>query len=174
MNKDQKMKEVEKLSQTLGKAKVLFFAENKGLTVADMTDLRKRLRKEHAAIKVVKNRLMKLALDVAKVDGIKDYFVGPTALTYSETDPVSPAKVLVEFIKDRENFIIKGGYLDGQVLTAEKVKALAQLPSREELYSMLLRVMVGPARQLATVLAAVPRQVVTVVDAIRKQKESQQ
>lgn len=174
MHRTQKPVEVASLKERFQKAKALVFAENRGLKVSQITDLRKRLRKEKALIKTVKNRLVKRALKEAAITGLDEFFEGPVTVTSSEMDPVAAAKILIHFIKEleEEKLVIKGGYMDGAVLSPDKIKSLASLPSKEELYAKLLACMLNPARGLVSVLAAVPRQLVTVVDAVRKQKES--
>lgn len=170
MERAQKPKEVEAIKLRFQGAKALIFAENKGLKVSEVTELRKKLKQTQSSMKVVKNRLVKRALKDAGIVGLDSFFEGPTTVASSTIDPISPAKVLVDFIKEHERLSIKGGYLGGEILTIEKIKALASLPSREELYAKLLGCLLNPARQLVQVLAVMPRQVVTVVDAIRKQK----
>lgn|SRR3989338_429589 len=170
MERAQKPKEVEALKQRFTAAKALIFAENKGLKVSEITELRKKLKSAQSNIKVVKNRLVKRALKEAGIEGLDGFFEGPVAVASSEVDPVSPAKVLVQFIKDHEQLAIKGGWLAGEILTTEKIKALAALPSKEELYAKLMGCLLNPARNLVGVLAAMPRQLVTVIDAVRKTK----
>lgn len=172
MNKEQKIKEVEGLKKKFQAAKGVLFAENKGLKVAEVDVLRKELRKEKGGLKVVKNRLLKKALQEVKIEGLENFIEGPLAVAFSETDPVLLAKTLVNFIKEHEALLLKGGYVDGKALTPENVKALAVLPSREELYSMVLRCLLAPATQLANVLVAVPRQLVNAIEAIRKTKDA--
>ncbi|OGQ48582.1 MAG: 50S ribosomal protein L10 [Deltaproteobacteria bacterium RIFCSPLOWO2_02_FULL_46_8] len=173
MNRDQKTKEVEGLKQRFESAKALIFADNKGLKVSEVTELRKKFRSQKVQLKTAKNRLVKKALKEAAISGIDQFFEGPTTIISSEIDPVSPAKILTDFVKDHEKLVIKGGYLGGEILTLEKIKALASLPSKEALYAKLLGCLQNPARQLVSVLAAVPRGLVTAVDAIKKQKENQ-
>ncbi len=170
MERSQKPKEVEALKERFQAAKALIFAENKGLKVSEVTELRKKLKQTQSSMKVVKNRLVKRALKAAGIEGLDSFFEGPTTVASSTTDPVSPAKVLVDFIKEHERLSIKGGYLAGEILTVEKIKALASLPSREELYAKLLGCLLNPARGLVSVMAALPRQLVTAIDAIGKQK----
>ena len=173
MNRDQKAKEIASIKDRFQKAKAVIFADNKGLKVSEITELRKKLHGAKANLKTVKNRLVKRALKDAAIEGLDNFFEGPTTVSSSETDPVSQAKVLVDFAKEHETLVVKGGYMDGVVLGAEKIKALAALPSREVLYAKLLGCLLNPARGLVSVLAAGPRQLVTVVDAVRKQKEAQ-
>lgn len=166
-----KIKEVEALKKKFQTAKAILFAENKGLKVSQMTVLRKVLQKEKASVKVVKNRLLKRALQEAKIEGLEFLIGGSIALASSELDPVVIAKALVDFVKENETLVVKGGYVDGQTLNAERVKFLASLPPKEELYAMLLRCLIQPATQVVNVLSAVPRNLVNVLEAIGKQKE---
>lgn len=172
MNREQKVKEVEGLKKKFQVSKAVLFAENKGLKVAEVMALRKLLKKENTNVKVVKNRLLKRALQESQIQGLEKLIEGALTITFSESDPVAPAKVLVNFIKENERLLLKGGFVDGKVLSLDQVKALASLPSRQELYGMLLRCLNGPAVQIVSVLAAVPRQLVCVIEAIRKQKEN--
>lgn len=173
MQRSQKPVEVAALKERFLKAKSLVIAENRGLKVSQVTDLRKRLQKENASFKVVKNRLVKRALQEASIEGLDKFFQGPVTLTSSEVDPTTPAKILAKFIKEleEEKFVIRGGFLDGKVLSVADIQSLANLPSKEELYAKLLGCMLNPARGLVSVLAAMPRQLVTVIAAIRKEKE---
>lgn len=171
MNRDEKSKEIEQIKGRFQKAKALIFATNNGLKVSEVTELRKKLKSVQSQLQVVKNRLVKRALKDASIEGLDSFFEGPIAMTSSDVDPVSPAKVLVDFMKEHEALVIKGGYLSGEILTADKIKALAALPSREVLYAKLLGTLLNPARQLVGVLAAMPRQLVGVIDAIKQQKE---
>lgn len=173
MNRDQKVKEVEFLKERFQAAKAIIFTENKGLKVSEVTELRKKLRVAKVSLKTVKNRLVKRALKEVSIQGLDNFFDGPTTIASSDIDPVSPAKILVNFIKEHETLVIKGGYSGGEVLSIDKIKELAALPSKEELYAKLLGCLLNPARGLVSVLAAVPRGLVTALDAIKKQKETQ-
>lgn len=171
MDKLQKQEQVKYITEKFAKAKAVIFADYRGLNVAQITKLRTKLSSSESTMKVVKNRLVKRAAKDANIVGLDDFLVGPTAMTVSEKDPVVPAKILVEFAKEYEVLKIKVGYMDGKVLDLNTIKALASLPSREVLLSRMLSSMNAPATNLAMVLSAIPRQLVTVMDAIRKTKE---
>lgn len=173
MLKSQKPKEVEALKERFQKAKSIIFAENKGLRVTEVTSLRKQLRQNKASMKVVKNRLVKRALKEAAIVGLDSYFVGPVTIFSSDVDPVISAKVVVDFIKnlEEERLVLKGGYFSGGALTVERVKALASLPSREELLAKLMGCLNAPVTNLVYALSALPKKLVYAIDAIRKQKE---
>lgn len=170
MNREQKAKEVEQIKARFESAKTVIFAENKGLKVSEVTELRKKLSGAKSNLKVVKNRLVKRALKDAALEGFDAFFEGPTAIASSEADPVAPARILVEFIKDHEALVIKGGVLGREALSVDRIRALAALPSREVLLARMMGCMLNPARGIVNVLAAVPRGLVTALDAIAKQK----
>ena len=172
MRRDQKVQEAQSLKERLEKAKVLLFAEYRGLKVREMTELRTKLRKEKSLLKVVKNRLMKRVLKEHGLEALEKYFTGPTALATSEVDPVVPAKMLTEFAKTHEKLTLKGGYLDGRVLSARDVETLSKTPPREVLLARALASMNAPATNLVGVLAAVPRKLLYALNAIKETKQA--
>jgi large subunit ribosomal protein L10 len=172
VRKEEKVQEVKNLSDRVEKAKVLLFADYRGLKVSEVTELRMKLRKEQSSLKVVKNRLMKRVLKQFNIEFLEKYFTGPTALAASDVDPVVPAKALVEFARTHGKLSLKGGYLDGKDLTAAQIEALAKMPSREVLLARALSSMMAPATNLVGVLAAVPRKLVYAVNAIKEKKQS--
>jgi large subunit ribosomal protein L10 len=171
VNKDQKVQEVKALSERIEKAKALLFAGYRGLKVSEITELRSKLRTGKSSLKVVKNRLMKRVLKERGMESLTEYFTDPTALATADADPVAPAKILVEFAKGHEKFKVKGGFLDGAVLTAKDIEALAKLPSREVLLARALSSMNAPATNLAGVLAAIPRKLLYALNAIKATKQ---
>ena len=144
---------------------------NQGLTVAEVTELRRRMRAAGATFKVAKNRLAILALDGTRFDGIKPLLKGPTALAWS-TDPVAVAKAAVEFAKTNEKFVVVGGALGAQTLDAAGVKALAELPSLDALRARLLGMIQTPATRIAGVLQAPAGQLARVFGAYAKKDEA--
>ena len=128
MDRKQKEELVAKLSKTFDESEMVVVTHYSGLTVAEISDLRDRIRESGASFKVTKNRLTRLALKNTKFEGISDLFTGPTAIAYSD-DPVAAAKVSVEFSKKNEKLIVIGGALGSEMLDADGVKALATLPS---------------------------------------------
>lgn len=171
MNKTEKAAEIEILKSSFEKAQILIVTDYKGLTVEKFNKYRRKMEGANSSVKVVKNRLAKIALQRMGVDKINDAFKGTTAVAMSEVDPVSPAKVFSDFIKENEQVKFKAAYMGGQALTAAQIEALAKLPSREELIGSLLGSMLAPARNWVSVLAQIPRQVVNVLAAVRDQKE---
>lgn len=174
MDKQTKRQEVANITDRFEKAKALIFADYRGLKVAEMTDLRAKLREGESTMKVVKNRLVKRVLKERGLDDLSEFFTNPTAIASTEADPAAPAKILVEFAKKCEALQIKAGFMDGALLTKAQIEYLATLPSKDELLAKALSSMNAPATNFAMVLAAIPRQLVSVIDAIRKQKEELQ
>lgn len=172
MNRTEKSNEISKLKTRFEKAKSMILADYRGLTVAEVTELRQKLRASQSTVKVVKNRLAKLAFKDLKVEGMDSFLKGPTAIASSDVDAVIPAKVLVDFAKDHEKLQLRAGFMDGAVLDVKAIMALAKLPSREVLLSKMLGSLQAPATNLVNVLAAVPRGLVTALAAIRDSKES--
>ena len=139
--------------------------------MAQATELRRKLREAGVEFKVLKNTLTAIAAKklIRRVDLL---LVGPTAIAFGYDDPVAPAKVLSEFAKTNPALELKGGLLEGKVLDVAGVKALADLPSREELLSQVLRGMQAPISGLVNVLQGTIRNLVYALDAVRKQKEA--
>ena len=153
MQRQQKEQLVATLHQTFNDANLLVVTHQTGLTVAQMTTLRRRMRDAGAGFKVTKNRLAKIALDGTKFAALSDLFTGPTAVAYS-ADPVAAAKIAVEYANQNEKFVVIGGALGAQVLDAGGVHALARLPSLDELRGKLIGVLQAPAAQVARICAA--------------------
>ena len=118
-----------------------------GMTVAQMTDYRQRMKEAGGRVKVAKNRLVKLAVQDTAVEGIKDLFSGPTCVAYAD-DPISAAKVAVNYSKENENLVILGGTMGETVLDVDAVKALAALPSLDELRAKLIGLLTAPATKI--------------------------
>jgi large subunit ribosomal protein L10 len=130
-------------------------ADYRGLNVAQVTELRKQLREVGVEFTVLKNTLLRRATAEAELTGLDEYLVGPTAIAFSNDDAIAPAKILSQFAKKNEHLKIKAGIIDGQVYNVDQVKALADLPSREGLLSMLLSVLQAPMRNFALAVKAV-------------------
>ncbi len=158
---------VDQLSTVFAETSMVVITRNDGLTVADVTELRRRMRAAGAQYKVAKNRLAHIALDGTRFDGIKPLLKGPTALAWSR-DPVAVAKAAVEFAKTNEKFVLVGGALGTQMLDASGVKALAELPSLDALRAKLLGLIQAPATKVAGVLQAPAGQLARVFGAYAK------
>jgi len=156
----------------LEKSAVVILTDYKGLDVEAMTELRAKLREAQVEYQVIKNTMLRLASEGTGAEAIKDSFVGPSAIAMSYEDPVAPAKILTAFAKDHDKLEIKIGVLDGRVLDVSAIKALADLPSREQLLATVLSAMNAVPTALVTALNDVPRRMVNVLQAIKDQKEA--
>lgn len=153
MDRDEKKEFVESLNRLFSEVSVVVVTRNHGLTVAQVTNLRERMKGAGARYKVAKNRLARIALEGTPFASISDMLVGPTAIATS-ADPVAAAKIAVEFAKTTDKFEIVGAAMGPQLLDASGVKALAELPSLDELRAKLLGVLKAPATKIAQVTTA--------------------
>ena len=144
---------VAELSTVFAETSMVVVTRNAGMTVADVTDLRRKMRAAGASFKVAKNRLALLALDGTRFDGLAPLLKGPTAISWS-ADPVAVAKAAVDFAKTNDKFVLVGGALGAQLLDVAGVKALAELPSLDSLRAKLLGLLNAPATKVAGVLQA--------------------
>jgi len=171
LDRTEKREFVASLAAVFADTSMVVVTRNDGLTVAQSTDLRSRMRAAGATFKVAKNRLATLALDGTRFDGIAPLLKGPTALAWAH-DPVAVAKVAVEFAKTNEKFVILGGALGTQTLNADGVKALAELPSLDTLRAQLVGLISTPATRIAGVLQAPAGQLARVFGAYAKKDEA--
>ncbi|HEX7056623.1 MAG TPA: 50S ribosomal protein L10 [Bacilli bacterium] len=149
---------VAEVANKLSQSTCAIVTDYRGLNVAEITELRKQFREAGVDYKVVKNTLLKLATANANLSELDAHISGPTAIAFSQNDPVAPAKIVVDFAKKHENLEVKGGVVEGKVVGVEQIKALAELPSREGLLSMLLSVLQAPVRNFALAVKAVADQ----------------
>ncbi len=170
MDRTEKREFVASLATVFANTSMVVVTRNQGLTVAEVTDLRRKMRAAGATFKVAKNRLAMLALDGTRFDGIKPMLKGPTALAWS-ADPVAVAKTAVDFAKTNEKLVLIGGALGTQTLDASGVKALADLPSLDTLRARLLGMLSTPATRIAGVLQAPAGQLARVLAAYAKASE---
>ena len=171
MKRTEKETLVKALHERLSEAKAAILTDYRGLDTSAMNALRRELREASIEYRVVKNTLMARASEGTDMAPLKEYLSGPTAVALSFDDPVAPARVLVNFSEKHEHLEVKAGILSGKVIDVESIKALSRLPSREALLAQLLSVMNGPARAFVTVLSAVPRDFLGVLNAIKDKKE---
>jgi large subunit ribosomal protein L10 len=172
LDRTEKREFIAHLAAVFADTSFVLVAQNKGLTVADVSDLRRRMRGAGATYKVAKNRLATLALDGTRFQGVKPLLKGPTALAWS-TDPVAVAKTAVEFARGNDKFVILGGALGVQTLNLDGIKALAELPSLETLRAQLLGLIQTPATRIAGVLQAPGSQLARVFSAFAKKDEAE-
>ena len=150
--------QVQEIADKFSAAGSIVVVDYRGLTVAQVTELRKQLREAGVEFKVYKNTLTRRAAEAAGFEGINEFLTGPNAIAFSNEDVVAPAKIINEFAKKNEALEIKAGIIEGTVASVEDVKALAELPSREGLLSMLLSVLQAPVRNFALATKAVAEQ----------------
>lgn len=153
MDRSQKTEAVSQLHAVFQEVGVVVVTRNLGMTVAQSTELRQKVREAGASYKVAKNRLAKLALKDTDYEGLEEYLTGPTALAWSE-DPVAAAKAVVEFAKSNDKIEVVGGSMGGQQLDEAGVKALASMPSLDELRGTLVGLVNAPATKVAQVVNA--------------------
>lgn len=178
MERSEKVQEVEFVNQALSAAEIALCADYRGLTVGEVTSLRRELYQAGAKARVVKNTLSRLAVkeayksaDQTQLERFLKIFEGPTMIIYSDKDPVSPSKVLAKFAKANKKLEVKGAWLEGAFVDAQGVGTLAEMPGKEELLAKLLNLMLAPATQLVRLLNAPGTQVVRVLDAQRAKLE---
>ncbi|MCM3715696.1 50S ribosomal protein L10 [Halalkalibacter oceani] len=155
---EQKKQVVADIAAKLNASKATIVVDYRGLNVAEVTELRKQLREAGVEFKVYKNTLARRATAEANLSELDAQLVGPTAIAFSDEDVVAPAKVLNSFAKEHEALEIKAGVIEGRITSVEEIKALAELPSREGLLSMLLSVLQAPMRNFALATKAVADQ----------------
>jgi len=170
MNREEKASMISDLSGGVATATNAFLIDFKGITVPQVTELRKQVRETNSSYIVVKNTLALIAVKDSPLKGLENAFSGPTAVAYNTTDAVALAKALTKFAKDVPAVQFKGALLNGQVVPASEIQTIANLPTREELVAKLLYLMQHPIRGLVTVLNALPRNLAVVIDQIAKQK----
>jgi len=163
-----KRESVAALKEQLGTATAAVLTEYRGLTVRQLSDLRKQLKTAAAEYKVVKNRLARLAVKDSPLDPVAPHLTGPTGLVLTAQDPVSVAKALQTFVRANPMLTIKLGFVDGKVLEPPELKALADLPSKETLRAQMVGALQGPMTQLVSLLTAPQRELVQVLEARSK------
>ncbi len=172
MSKARKHELKGEIAERLSKANAAIVAEYRGLTVAELTDLRVKLREAKAEFRVIKNRVAKVAIkeDADHVAPISSSLKGPVGLVIVYGDPAQAAKSVLEFAKDKEHFKVTAGVLDGKGVTAAQLKAISDLPTKDVLLARLVGTLVAPHRGILGVLNGVPRQLVQVINAIKEKK----
>lgn len=157
--------------EAMSSAQHAFVIGFKGITVNQVTELRSRVRKNGGKYVVIKNTLARLAVSGKPLEKVKEQFVGPTAVVFSQDDPVGLAKVLTDFAKETPVIEFKGGIIEGQPIAASQVKDIATLPSRQELIAKLLFILQSPISRFVRVLAASgPQRLAIVLDQVAKKK----
>ena len=170
MNKQEKTQEIEALRSALQSRPPTFVLAYRGLSVNQVSSLRKKVRATSSRYRVVKNRLALRVIKGTPYEGLAPHFEGPTAFAYSSKDPAALAKALEEFTKENQSLQIKAGLIDGRLLDQQAIKTLASLPSREVLVARLLSVLNSPMVRLVTVMKAPARNLVRALDEIARKK----
>lgn len=151
----EKSRTVSELTAVFKKAQSIVFADYRGLSVQQDTQLRNNLRQAEVTYRVIKNTLSSRAFEAAGMTGVDEHLVGPTAIAYSLTDAVAPARVLREFADKNDKLKLKGGWLEGKVINAEVITSLARIPAKEVLHGQLVFGLISPIAKLAIVLNAI-------------------
>jgi large subunit ribosomal protein L10 len=170
LNLDEKKAVVAEVSAEVAKAQAIVVAEYRGLEVGNMTDLRREARKSGVYLRVLKNTLARRAVEGTPFSGLSQHMVGPLVYGISP-DPIATAKLMNEFAKGNEKLVIKAGAMPNAVISAKEVKALATMPSRDELLAKLLGTMQAPVAQFVRTLNEVPSRFVRTLAAVREKKE---
>lgn len=174
MHKDQKATVVQQLTERFGETQTLFVADYRGLDMPDITELRDRLREADAQFSVVKNTLARRAAKDAGMEEVAELFSGPTAVAFVQGDAAAVAKALKDFAKTRAGLLeLRGGLMDGNLVTAGQVNEIAELPPREVILAMLLSAVNAPAQQLVGAINAPARDIVSLLNNwIEKRQEA--
>jgi len=171
LNREEKAAIVDELHGKFSKAKIAILTDYRGLTVPVLQTLRHDLRRNEAEFRVAKNSLLSRAVQGTDFEGLQDHFLGTSAITVSSGDPVTPAKILTDFVKDHPELQIRSAILGGKVLTQEAITALAKLPSKDVMLAQMLSMMNSLPTGFVQVLAGVPRTFLYALQAIKEKKE---
>lgn len=172
--KNKKKEELDDLKKDLDQAKNLFVAQFKGMTVAQDTELRQKIRGSNSKYRVVKNTLAKKAAEGTPAENVAKAFDGSTSIAYNATDPVALAKVLTAYAKTNPLFVFKAGIVEGRVVNIGDIASIAAMPSKEELIAKLLFLINSPAQRLAVALNGVARNLAVVLGQAIEQKKFQE
>lgn len=169
--KAQKQQDVEILKGEFAKTPHAIVVHYQGIAVEKDWELRKYAREANFSYRVVKNTLAQIAVEGTPLESLKDKFVGPTAIAYSENDPVTVAKVLSKFAKENPKFSFKAGVVEGRAISVSEIDAVASMPSKEELISKIMFLINSGAQRMAVALNGVSRNLAVVMSEVAKQKE---
>ena len=168
----EKVEQVETIRKWLRTASAAILTDYRGLNVAEIGQLRGKLRDTGTSYKVVKNTLLARAAEELGITGLEPYLEGPTAVAVNATDPVAPARIIQEFIRTMRKLDVKGAYIEGRVLTADQVKALAEMPAKPQMQAIALGALQAPLYGLASVLTGLQRNLVYALSQIQTSKEA--
>jgi len=170
MNKQDKVTEIERLSEALKGGPPVILVNQHGLTVNQVSSLRSKIRATSSKYRVIKNRLALRAFKETPLEGLTEHLKGPTAIAYSEAEPAPLAKVIDEFAKDHKGLQVKGGFVDGRIVGPDEVKVLADLPPKPILVARFLSVLNAPMSKLLSVMNAPVRDLAIAMNEIAKKK----
>ncbi len=170
MDKKQKEQELASLKEKMAKANQIVVADHTGINVADLTQLRRKLKAAKSEFRVSKNTLLKLAVKDGDLQVLDKHFTGPTAIIFGYDDPSVPAKIIYDSIKETEKPRFKAYYLDGKVYGVDVLKKIAELPPRNVVIATLIGTVQGPISQFIMVLEAATREFIGTLDAVAKKK----
>lgn len=170
--KERKQEIVSELKEFFANGKVAIVTDLSGLTVTEITQFRRKLDKADAKCRIAKNTLVKIATEGGEFGAIKELAVGPSAIVIGYEDPAAPAKTTVDFLKLIKKGTVRGGVMEGRALTAEEVKGLAELPSREQLLSAIMGGLDSGARGIAGILEAVIRDIAVLTEEVAKKNNA--
>ena len=170
MPKEEKVQAVQELRESIEESSSILLTDYRGLTVSEITALRRTLHQVGADFKVVKNTLFKLAAEKLGDTGIYDLLAGPTAAAFVHDDPIAPAKAIMDFAKDHKELEVKGGYVDGRMLTADQIQALSRIPSKEILLAQLIGSIQSPIAGFVGTLQGLISNLVYTLQAVSEQK----
>ncbi|OGL41370.1 MAG: 50S ribosomal protein L10 [Candidatus Schekmanbacteria bacterium RBG_13_48_7] len=174
MKRSKKQEIIESLKKNFSEHNTAVIVDYRGLNVADLTELRNRLREQTCSFKIVKNKLGAIATEGTPFSACKDTFQGPTAIAFSQDNPVSLAKILTEYAKINTNLHLKSGFLNGKILTPEEVKEVAKLPPKEVILGRLLGTIQAPISNLLSIIQGPARSLTCVLKAVGDQKEEKE
>lgn len=169
--KPYKVEAVQNLNDKVSRARSLYFTENKGLSVAEITELRRKCWEANVEYLVCKNTFTRRVMEEQGYPDALKHLTGPTALAFGYEDPAAPAKVLFDFAEKNEKLVLKGGIFEGKVITESEIKAIKDLPSREQALAMVIATIFAPVQSLYNVINNILRDFVSVVDQIAEKKK---
>lgn len=173
ITKEKKSQQLSEITEKFSRSKAVVFTEYKGLTVAEISELRKVLREAGTEYKVVKNTLIEIAAKGTSIESAKDSFSGPTGIAFGFEDPIAATKKVLEFSQKNEKFKIKSGVIEGRLCSVDEIKTIAKLPPRNVLLSMMAGAFQAPASKLAGALNATLSQFVYALKALEARKSAQ-
>jgi len=168
--KEEKIEAVQDIRKSIEGSSSLLLTDYRGLTVSEITTLRRTLRNAGADYKVVKNTLFKLAADKLEESGIYDLLAGPTAVAFVHNDPIAPAKAIMDFAKEHKELEVKGGYVEGRLLTADQIQTLSRIPPKEVLLAQLMGSIQSPISGFVGTLQGLLSNLVYTLQAVADQK----